>query len=315
MASTHRFVLSRSGLPPLRTLLRRWRPRQGAGLGHGQEPAPDPLLAVGQQLRQRREERGLSLRDLALRTRISTAVLEALERGWRDRLPEAAYLRTMLPLIEAELELPGASLAPVLPASPSPSRAASRRPNRFTPGSLDVFRSWQGTVLYGLLTLGLIYALNLEQQRLAAQGLLALRPVPAQPARAQPPQASADQALLRGFPELRPLDLAARGQGLRLLAAPTAGPVEIGAPGVLELELARPSRLMLSDGGGMRSSLEESQGLLRLPLSPPWELKLDPTPERPDQVRWNGQPLPALPGRPGQFAMPSPRPAAAASTP
>ena len=57
------------------------------------------MLAAGQRLRLRREERGLSLRDLALQTRISAAVLEAIERGWRDRLPEATYLRTMVPLI------------------------------------------------------------------------------------------------------------------------------------------------------------------------------------------------------------------------
>jgi transcriptional regulator with XRE-family HTH domain len=307
MVGTHRSILSRSGFPSLRSLLRTWRPRQGGGTDDDAAPPQDPLVALGQQLRQRREERGLSLRELALRTLISTTVLEALERGWRDRLPEKAYLRRMLPLIEADLELPRGSLTPALPAASTSSPS-----HGFTPGELEVFSSWQGTVLYGLLTLGLIYALNLEQQRLAALGLLALRPVPAQPA---PAQDSADQALLRSFPELRPLDLASRGQGLRLLAAPSASPVNGGMPGLLELDLAEPSRLVLSGGGGMRSTLEAAQGQLRLPLTPPWELQLAPAPQRPDQVRWNGQELPTLPGRPGQFAVPGPRPAAAASRP
>ena len=85
------------------------------------------MLAAGQQLRLRREERGLSLRDLALQTRISAAVLEALERGWRDRLPEATYLRTMVPLIERHLELPPGSLETALPSSEQHRRFQAAR--------------------------------------------------------------------------------------------------------------------------------------------------------------------------------------------
>ena len=92
--------------------LARWLPwhRRSGGGENGHGPQEDPLLEAGRRLRQEREQRGLSLRQLALETRISTPVLEALERGWRDRLPEAAYLRTMLPLIEQRLDLPGGSL-------------------------------------------------------------------------------------------------------------------------------------------------------------------------------------------------------------
>ena len=41
-------------------------------------------------MKQRREAGGLTLRELALETRITTPVIEALERGWSDRLPEGA---------------------------------------------------------------------------------------------------------------------------------------------------------------------------------------------------------------------------------
>jgi ribosome-binding protein aMBF1 (putative translation factor) len=74
----------------LRQTLRRTPPGQVGGL-----PAPayqDPLQNAGLVLRQARESRGLGLRQLAQDTRISTPVLEALERGWSDRLPEAATL-------------------------------------------------------------------------------------------------------------------------------------------------------------------------------------------------------------------------------
>ncbi|MEX0587888.1 MAG: helix-turn-helix transcriptional regulator [Cyanobium sp.] len=207
---------------PWRRLGRWWRrgPLAESGIAH--EPPPDPLLAAGLLLRQRREERGLTLRQLALETRISAAVLEALERGWRDRLPEATYLRTMLPLIERHLELPSGCLEQVLPNSERLQQIQRREPllRRFTPGSIDVFSTWQGTLLYGLLTLGLIYALNLQQQQLAARGLLAVRPIqPLSPQeQAKPPRP--EQALLDLYPELRPLELAAKGQGIALLQRP-----------------------------------------------------------------------------------------------
>lgn len=265
-------------------------------------------------MRQSREASGISLRQLAQHTRISTAVLEALERGWRDRLPEAAYLRTMLPLIEAELGLAGGSLSPALPADPGrPSDRRSQR--RFTPGSIEVFSSWQGTVLYGVLTLGLIYALNLEQQRLAAAGRLALRPIPPLPASEQKRPQLAGTSLLKAYPDLRPLELAARGQGLRLLGRePAAAPFRAG---LLELRLTQSSRVILRSEAGPSTDLEAVQGQLRLPLASPFRLEIQPPPAPGSQVLWDGQVLAPLGGRPGQFALPlpAPRPAAAANRP
>jgi len=276
-------------------------------------PQPDdPLLAAGQLLRRSREARGLSLRQLALQTRISTAVLEALERGWRDRLPEAAYLRTMLPLIEATLELPARSLASALPSQrdSGPGRRAQRR---FTPGSIDVFSSWQGTVLYAVVTAGVIYGLNLEQQRLAAQGRLALRPIPPLTAQEQNRPPSAGASLLQSFPDLRPLDLAARGQGLRQLARDTAA--ASSSQGLLELQLDESSQLSLRSDGGLSSDLVGVKGQLQLPLTSPFQLRITPAPGATSRVLWNGQPLPPNRGEPGQFAVPPPRPDSATSRP
>ena len=265
------------------------------------------MLAAGQRLRLRREERGLSLRDLALQTRISAAVLEALERGWRDRLPEATYLRTMVPLIERHLELPPGSLETALPSSEQHRRfqGQKREPllRRFTPGSIDVFTTWQGTLLYGLLTLGLIYAVNLQQQQLAARGLLALRPISPLPAADQAKPPRPDQALLQLYPELRPLELAARGQGVGQLRR--AKPSQIPAAGVLELQLSQPSQLTLESASGVRTNLRNSSGSISLPLNGSFRLSLNPPPSAGDLVRWNGSPLQPVKGQPGQFSSPA----------
>jgi len=128
----------------------------------------------------------------------------------------------MLPLIERHLELEPGSLEVLLPSSSptAPGRQRGSLLSRFTPGSIDVYTSWQGTVLYGLITLGLIYGLNLQQRRLASEGLLTVAPLPpsSTPAARQGPQPAgeAKQILLGRYPELRPLEQAASGQGLRL---------------------------------------------------------------------------------------------------
>ena len=62
------------------------RPRSGASADAGSVETQDQQSQdLGLMLRRRREELGLSLRDLANETRITTPVIEALERGWRDR--------------------------------------------------------------------------------------------------------------------------------------------------------------------------------------------------------------------------------------
>lgn len=193
----------------------------GGGGGHGKEPRHDPLVSAGRRLREAREGAGLGLRQLAQETRISTPVLEALERGWHERLPEPAYLRTMLPLLERRLGIEPGGLDAALPQGRQRLHGPQREPllRRFTPGSIDVFTTWQGTLLYGLLSLLLIYALNLQQRRLALQGLLSPQPLPPMTPAAEKDAAAEerDASLLQAYPEIRPLKRAAGGQALRLL--------------------------------------------------------------------------------------------------
>ena len=294
--------------------LRTWMRRGSKAPAQTPEPQADPLLAAGRELRQRREARGLTLRQLALETRISTPVLEALERGWRDRLPEAAYLRTMLPLIERHLELEPGSLEVLLPSSSptAPGRQRGSLLSRFTPGSIEVYSSWQGTVLYGLLTLGLVYGLNLEQRRLAAEGLLALQPIPPLPVSEQRKPARPEAGLLATLPELRPLERPALQQALRQVGqagnqdAPSSA-AAVNSNGVLVLRLQQPTRVSLSSGRGARTDLQGARGELALPIEGGFQLQLEPAPatiaEAP-AVEWNGTALTPLPGKPaGRYAV------------
>lgn len=277
----------------------------------------DSLLALGAQLRAAREKEGLSLRQLAEVTLISAAVLEALERGWGERLPEATYLRTMLPLLEGQLNLPAGCLDGALTyasnyqnAAPSGLGAFRLRQRSIRLGSIDVFTNWHGTWIYAVLCLGLLYGINLQQQKLAAAGLLALQPVPPLgPSQAsQPPKPQGKTQLLQLYPGLRPLELAAGGQAKKLIRAEAQLPGP-GQPGQLRIQINQPSQLLLESQAGIRTKLKASQGELVLPISPPFRLSLNPAPQDPSSVEWNGEVLLPSGANRGVFNLPpQPRP-------
>jgi len=197
----------------LNALLQRHQPASGGGpaIPPG-APSPGvsqtPLQELGHSLEARREALGLSRRQLALDTKVSTAVLEALEQGWTDRLPEAAFLGTILQKLAQRLELPPGELERALKAALPPKQNQREMDNsglkRFTLSSIELFSTWQGTIAYGLLLAGLVYGLNLQQRQLAAAQVFSLQPIPPS---SSPPrrQANALQQLLKLYPELRPL--------------------------------------------------------------------------------------------------------------
>ncbi len=197
----------------LNALLQRYQPAASEGLAGGPgAPTPiateTPLQELGHRLEARREELGLSRRQLALDTKVSTAVLEALEQGWTDRLPEAAFLGTILQKLTQRLELPAGELEKALKAAlpPKPNQRGGDNSalKRFTLSSIELFSTWQSTVAYGLLLAGLVYGLNLQQRQLAAAQVFSLQPIPpsASPTKRQD---NALQQLLKLYPELRPL--------------------------------------------------------------------------------------------------------------
>lgn len=59
-----------------------------------------------ERLKQARESRGLSVRQIAETTKVSTRVVSALEEGRLDIVPEGVYRRSLVRLIAAEVGLP-----------------------------------------------------------------------------------------------------------------------------------------------------------------------------------------------------------------
>ena len=263
----------------------------------------EQVQELGVMLRHRREDQGLSLRDLATQTRITTPVIEALERGWSDRLPERAYLASMLPQLERRLDLEPGCLNPLLPASAvTQSNSLRGGRGRFTPGSIDVFTTWQGSVVYAAVIALSLLAINRQQQELVLRNSLSLEPV-----RADIQAISSRSALTGSDPRilaLRPLEQARQRtpeQWMRSAGGPPTEP-----EGVLELQLKEPRQLQLSSRGGDRLKLKTGAGSLTLRLQAPVELRLTPAAGESDRVLWNGQLLKPLPDRAGQYRVNTP---------
>jgi hypothetical protein len=180
------------------------------------------------------------------------------------------------------------------------------RLRRFTPGSIDVFTSWQATLLYALLILGLIHLLNLQQFHLASRGLLSTHPLSPlkDPAAAAAAAGRADAELLKAFPDLRPISQAASGQGLRLLRkdARSGGP-DLSL-GILNLSTPTPTRVEIRSSRSGTTTLNGVEGELALPVLPPFRLTLSPEPQG-AAVRWRGTLLTPLAGAGGTYAVPT----------
>ena len=292
------------------TFPRPWRRRSRSS----QEVAPDGLTRdeqlreLGQMLMQRREAEGLTLRQLAQETRITTPVIEALERGWSDRLPERAYLASMLPQLERRLALTPGVLQPVLPPAVIRQRQVNLTRRRFTLGSIDVFTTWQGSVVYAVLIGISLLMINRQQQNLALRNSQSLEPV-----RADLRGLDQTTSLPPNDPDLkalRPLDLARQRQPMDWLNA--GGRPPLSRPGVLSLKLTQPRQLQLASGGGDRLQLQLEAGTVTLQLLAPVQVVIKPPPEKADQLLWNGQVLKADKTRPGTYRVEATRSAAPA---
>ena len=255
------------------------------------ESSNNSLEEAGQLLREQRERKGLSMRDLSKEVRITTPVLEALERGWQDRLPEAAYLVAMLQRLETYLDLPSNSLSAALPNRPGSNRLATNgRGTRFTLGSIDIFTTWQGSVVYGAVMIGSILALNHQQRHLININAFSPKPIPINT------PLESDQ-VLKG---LRPLEEELKAS-LGQLNLPLDQPTR---PGVLEINLNQPRQISLSSEGGDRTNLQGATGTVTLQLLPPVDLSINPPPGEADSVRWNGQALTPKTNQPGSYHLP-----------
>ncbi len=113
-------------------------------------------MKFGEQLKSAREQQGLTLADVAARTKIRADFLEALEQGDVTRLPERTFARGYLQRYARELNLePSALLTDfdrLIPMSPEMAQAVRRAPRARRGPQLPA--GLIATVLSGVVVVG-----------------------------------------------------------------------------------------------------------------------------------------------------------------
>ncbi len=245
-------------------------------------------IEAGKILKARREKYGLSRNELAKKTMITTSVLEAIENGWLNKLPEKAYLPSMLSRLEEKLDLPLGSLNGIL--NNKLMSTDSQILPTFTPGNIDLFSTWQGSIVYCIAIIGSLFALNHQQRNIAYQNQQSLRPIS--------PRQSTDQSTseiskgLLGSPlnnEINSKDKIGKYKTLRnTFLGKFINPKK---PGWLIMEISNPSNLLIKSGQDVQAKIGNVKGSIRMRLIPPVLIKSDPPLASKDKIKWKGKEL------------------------
>ena len=139
------------------------------------KPEPDfEFLEAISLFTSQREKLGISLKELSAKTKISRNVLIAIENGWKKYLPEKTYLISMLKILEIELDLEKGSLNGLLVQTIN-NKNLSKFKFKFI--NIDFLNSWFGSLLYFIIMLLSVLALNSQQKYLLKINSLTTEPV------------------------------------------------------------------------------------------------------------------------------------------
>ena len=139
------------------------------------KPEPDfEFLEAISLFTSQREKLGISLKELSAKTKISRNVLIAIENGWKKYLPEKTYLISMLKKLEIELNLEKGSLNGLLVQTINKNNLSKFK---FKFINIDFLNSWFGSLLYFIIMLLSVLALNSQQKYLLKINSLTTEPV------------------------------------------------------------------------------------------------------------------------------------------
>jgi len=117
----------------------------------------EALAAIGRQLKEQREVQSLSIAEISGRTKIQQRLLQAIEAGDLEPLPEPVYIQQLVRRYAETLDLQGEEVARALPVSSLPQLTCVN--NQGTGSAL--FRFVHLYLLYGALLVaasgGLLY--------------------------------------------------------------------------------------------------------------------------------------------------------------
>ena len=124
--------------------------------------------------KEQRKKSGISIEQLSNETKISRNVLIAIENGWKKYLPEKTYLISMIKSLELKLNLEKGSLNGLSIQKDSINNVSRFKFNFI---NIDFLNSWIGSLLYFIIMLLSILALNSQQKYLIKINSISTEPI------------------------------------------------------------------------------------------------------------------------------------------
>ncbi len=249
------------------------------------------LNMVGEILKDKRDLLGISVNELASRTRISPAVIKAIESGVINQLPEKTYLNSILIILEKELCLPKDSLKTEVKSKTNPNKKINF--NSFRPFNVQIFSSIQGTILYFLIILSSIYMINRQQEYLSRANTQTIMPLSIKPIEIKG-QVIEKESLNPSKKKLLPQPGFKRLYRKDLFSFLSYFFIKAKGPGLLEIKLEKLSDITIKNGPNKSMKLNEIKGFIKLDLTKGSYVKIEPTPSNEDKVVWDGEEIKPL---------------------
>ena len=146
----------------------------GLSDSHDKPPSDNEFSEAINLFKTRRLEIGISLETLSKETKISRNVLVAIENGWKKYLPEKTYLISMIKSLEVKLKLEKGSLNGLSIQKDSINNVSRFKFNFI---NIDFLNSWIGSLLYFIIMLLSILALNSQQKYLIKINSFSTEPI------------------------------------------------------------------------------------------------------------------------------------------
>ncbi len=259
------------------------------------------LTEAGKLLRNQRECMNLSIQEISYKTKISIAVIEAIEEGWINKLPEEAYLISILNRLESELNMKAGSLRNVNEFIKSSKNVSAKKLGRgLKLVRIEILTGWTGNILYFIAILLSIFALNNNQSNNLHMNNNSVNPIPFDSS-----ALSTNNTLFTEEQKLIVLNSLNDEQSIdiRQLISSILLNYTDSDRGKLEINLKNTRNLVLTSADGSKTNLKNVKGILSLNLRPPVSLKIYPIPSLKDKIIWQNKEASHLDGSPGSYRL------------
>ena len=122
------------------------------------ESIVDPYINIGNIIKESRVKKNLSIEDLSFLSKIPISTIFGIENNVKELIPPYPFTRSILLKLEECLSLEKFKLIKLIQKEDIPINKRMKR--QFTFPKIDLFNSWQGSLIYLFLIVISIFVLN-----------------------------------------------------------------------------------------------------------------------------------------------------------